>query len=119
MSNPSVSAAARPTGVFPANAISERAGKRPVIRAPERADRLPPHSEEAEKGVLGCILLDPSTTIDVCMEQLRAGGTEFYDLRHQTIYTELAKLREDGLPLDIIHLQKKCKDKGLLVQIGG
>jgi hypothetical protein len=33
-----------------------------------RTDRIPPYSEEAEKGVLGSVLLDPAKVMDLCIE---------------------------------------------------
>ncbi len=83
-------------------------------------DRLPPHSPEAEQGVLGCVLLSPNECMGECVEKLKDGGSEvFYDLRHQTIYELLAAMYDQRQEIDIITLQQKLKDKGLLDQIGG
>jgi replicative DNA helicase len=83
-------------------------------------DRLPPHSIEAEQGVLGCALLSPNECMGECIEKLKDGGMEvFYDLRHQTIYEMLAAMYDQRQAIDIITLQQKLKDKALLEQIGG
>jgi replicative DNA helicase len=83
-------------------------------------DRLPPHSVEAEQGVLGCALLSPNVCMGECIEKLKDGGTDvFYDLRHQTIYEMLAAMYDQRQEIDVITLQQKLKDKGLLEQIGG
>ena len=83
-------------------------------------DRLPPHSIEAEQGVLGCALLSPNECMGECIEKLKDGGMEvFYDLRHQTIYEILAAMYDQRQAIDIITLQQKLKDKALLDQIGG
>ncbi|HXC36676.1 MAG TPA: DnaB-like helicase N-terminal domain-containing protein, partial [Candidatus Acidoferrales bacterium] len=83
-------------------------------------DRLPPHSDEMERGVLGCILLSPNDCMGECIEKLKDNGKEaFYDLRHQTIYEALTTMFDTREAIDIITLQQRLKDKGLLDQIGG
>src|ERR1017187_6605408 len=91
-----------------------RGDARPTI------DRLPPHSPEAEQGVLGCALLSPNECVGECIEKLKDGAQEvFYDLRHQTIYEMLAAMFNERMPIDIITVQQRLKDKQLLDQVGG
>ena len=81
-------------------------------------DRLPPHSEEAERGVLGCVLLSPNDTMDECV----ATGIQaewFYDLRHQLIYHTVLGMHQRRLPVDLITLQHELKQAGKLEQVGG
>ena len=86
----------------------------------QRLDRLPPHSSEAEQGVLGCVLLSPNECMGFCIEKLKDDGQQvFYDLRHQTIYEALATMYDAREAIDVITLQQKLKDKQLLEQIGG
>ena len=93
---------------------SARADARPSV------DRLPPHSPEAEMGVLGCALLSPNECLGECIEKLKDSGAEFfYDLRHQTIYEMLAEMFNTREAIDIITVQQKLKNKQLLEQIGG
>jgi replicative DNA helicase len=83
-------------------------------------DRLPPHSVEAEQGVLGCALLDPNQCIGECIEKLKDDGkSAFYDLRHQTIYETLSEMFNARLPVDLITVQQNLKDRQLLDQVGG
>lgn len=85
-----------------------------------KVDRLPPHSVEAEQGVLGCALLSPNECIGECVEKLKDEGKEtFYDLRHQTIYEELVDMFNTREPVDLITVQQRLKNKGLLDQVGG
>ena len=87
---------------------------------PIKLDRLPPHSPEAEMGVLGCALLSPNECVGECIEKLKDDGAEyFYDLRHQTIYETLATMFNSREAIDVITVQQKLKDKQLLEQIGG
>jgi replicative DNA helicase len=85
-----------------------------------KLDRLPPHSPEAEQGVLGCALLSPNECLGECIEKLKDGGQEFfYDLRHQTIYETMAAMFNSREAVDLITVQQKLKDNQLLEQIGG
>ena len=87
---------------------------------PIKLDRLPPHSPEAEQGVLGCVLLSPNDCMGECIEKLKDDGREvFYDLRHQTIYETLVEMFDTREPIDLITLQQRLKDRKLLEQIGG
>jgi len=80
-------------------------------RRPAAPDRLPPHSLEAEQGVLGCCLLDPQACIGACVELLGDDAKEsFYDLRHQTIYAVLAAMFDERKPVDLITVQQRLKD---------
>ena len=47
------------------------------LPAPGKIDRLPPHSIEAEQGVLGCILLEPTESLAVCIEKFKRGAEVF------------------------------------------
>jgi replicative DNA helicase len=94
-------------------------GDRRASAAPT-LDRLPPHSTEAEMGVLGCALLEPNQCIGECIEKLKDDGkSAFYDLRHQTIYETLAEMFNARVAIDLITVQQNLKDRQLLEQIGG
>ena len=82
-------------------------------------DRLPPHSIEAEQGVLGCTLLSPNEAMGACIETLKAGEETFYDQRHQLIYRTLAEMYDRKEPIDLITVQQKLKDNQQLEGVGG
>jgi replicative DNA helicase len=85
-----------------------------------RLDRLPPHDLDMEKGVIGCQLLSPNDCVGEVIEKLKGIGVEVhYDLRHQTIQTELFEMFDSRIPIDVITLQQRLKDKQLLDQVGG
>src|SRR4051812_2604812 len=81
-------------------------------------DRLPPHSPEAEQGVLGCILLSPSDCISQCVLEIKA-VEYFYDLRHQEIYQAMLDMFDKQEAIDLITLQQKIKDRSKLDMVGG
>lgn len=81
-------------------------------------DRLPPHSTDAEQGILGCILWDASECLPECESKM--GSEEcFYDLRHQTIYKAMCLLSAENKPVDLIVLKQRMSDMGTLEQVGG
>ncbi len=82
-------------------------------------DRLPPHSIEAEQGVIGCILLDAYECIYECVDQFKDGAKVFYDLRHQVIYEILVEMTDRMEPIDVIMVQQRLKDKQQLESVGG
>ena len=84
-----------------------------------KLDRLPPHSIEAELGVLACIMLSPSECLGECIEKLKANAEVFYDLRHRTIYESMVEMYDTKQPIDTITLQQRLKDKQQLEGVGG
>jgi replicative DNA helicase len=84
-----------------------------------KIDRLPPHSPEAEQGVLGCVLLSPNDCVGECVEKFKSGSEVFYDLRHQTIFETVVEMYDQREAIDIITLQQRLKDKQRLEEVGG
>src|SRR2546429_3121842 len=82
-----------------------------------KVDRLPPHSPEAEQGVLGCVLLSPNECLGECLEKLKSGAEVFYDLRHQTIYGALAEMYDRREAIDVITLQQRLKNQQRLAHV--
>lgn len=86
--------------------------------AEDFSDRLPPHSIEAEQGVLGCALISPDVCLPPILAALKSKST-FYDLRHQIVFSAIAEMHRAEIPIDIITVQQRLRDTGLLEQIGG
>ncbi|HEY3861764.1 MAG TPA: replicative DNA helicase [Verrucomicrobiae bacterium] len=84
-----------------------------------KIDRLPPHSIEAEQGVLGCILLSPNDCMGEAIEKLRAGHLVFYDMRHQALFQILIEMFDEKVPIDTITLQQRLKNTQQMDGIGG
>lgn len=93
--------------------------KKLSIADPLKVDRIPPHSMEAEQGVLGCIMLSPNECLGECVETLKGEIEVFYDLRHQALYQSLLEMYDKREPIDIITLQQNLKDKNQLESVGG
>jgi replicative DNA helicase len=86
---------------------------------PARVDRLPPHSIEAERGVLGCVLLSPGDCLGVCIEKFKSGPELFYDLRHRHIYELLVEMYDHREAIDLLTVQQRLKDRNQLEAVGG
>jgi replicative DNA helicase len=93
--------------------------RKPAPAEAPKLDRLPPHSLEAEQGVLGCVLLAPNECMGDCISKLKAGAEVFYDLRHQTIFNVLLEMSDSREAIDVITLQQRLKDQQRLSEVGG
>jgi len=100
------------------NAASKRPARTAGRQDASPIDRLPPHSIEAERGVLGCCLMDAGA-LDAAMLKLGDNMEAFYDLRNRTIYESLVAMRSDMLPIDLITVHQHLKDRKLLSNVGG
>src|SRR5205814_2693497 len=107
-----------PEGAAPATDLKRSSPRKPAA-ASTGVDRLPPHSAEAEQGVLGCILLSPNDCIGECIEKFNSSEEFFYDLRHQTIFRALCEMYDGREAIDLITLQQRLKDAHVLEQVGG
>jgi len=75
-----------------------------------------PHNIEAEKAVLGAILLD-SDSLPKILD--RIGPEDFYRNSHRIIYKIILELYESGTPIDLIKLKDYLKTRDLLESVGG
>lgn len=78
--------------------------------------KLPPQDIDAEKSVLGSILIDKNVVVDV-MDFLRPD--HFYKTSHQNIFSAIVSLYEKRDPIDIITLQNELTKLGKLEEVGG
>lgn len=81
--------------------------------------RIPPHSAEAEQGILGCILLDPKKGLELCARKIQRGSELFYDMRHQVLFDTLIEMHGKNEEIDPIGLQQYLRDRNQLDSIGG
>jgi replicative DNA helicase len=86
--------------------------------ASPRADRIPPYSEEAERGVLGAALLEPSRVIDLAVEKGLSQGS-FYVPAHRDLFELLGEMVREGKPADILTVCERLRALGKLDDIGG
>lgn len=80
--------------------------------------RIPPHSEESERGVLGSILLDPIPSILKCQAKYLSAEM-FYDRRHQLLYENMMQMYDEGVPMGTLTIGEWLKSNDALERIGG
>lgn len=78
--------------------------------------KVPPQNVEAEKSVLGAMLIDDEA-IGLAVESLDEAW--FYNEAHRTIYQAIVSLYNDRKNVDLITLTDKLKNEGQLAQVGG
>lgn len=96
-------------------------GDRPDHLEPENPhDAHPPHSDEAEQGVLGCLLFDPTQAGELLRQCDEFFGEEqpFYNLGNAAIYESLKYVWFSTGALDLILLQSEMRSRGTLDQVG-
>jgi replicative DNA helicase len=86
-----------------------------VVRIPA-GHRLPPQDLEAERSVLGAMLLSAEAMADV-VELLDA--EDFYRSAHGKIYSAVRNLFGHGEPVDVITAVDALRKVGLLEEVGG
>jgi replicative DNA helicase len=82
----------------------------------EILDRQPPRSVEAERAVLGSMLMRPDVSDDVALV-LR--GDDFYDEAHHRLYAHMRGMHDEGRKLDLTLLVERLKSAGDLEFVGG
>ncbi len=88
----------------------------PDSTADNRAGRIPPQDLEAEKSLLGAILLSDQAFPDLLSI---VNAQDFYDPRHSLIFEAMADLYEKHRPIDLMTVTSELKAKGKLKEIGG
>ena len=78
--------------------------------------RVPPQDTEAEKALLGSIMLRPDglfETADLIHPE------SFYSNKHKLIFESMMELQANGEPIDLVSLSSKMRGKKSLEGIGG
>lgn len=91
--------------------------KRPPSRlATPHSVKIPPHSLEAERSVLGGLMLD-NRAWDQVTERLH--DEDFYRNEHRLIYRAMARLVEQTKPIDVLTVAEGLRELQELDQAGG
>jgi replicative DNA helicase len=78
--------------------------------------KLPPQNIDAEKSLLGSLLIDKNAIVKV-VDSIQA--RDFYKRDHQLIYEAISELFEKAEAIDVLSVANRLKEKNLLEEIGG
>ena len=76
----------------------------------------PPQALDVEESVLGAMMLEPSS-VDQALEGLEPEC--FYDPRHRSVFEAMLELVKNHVPVDIVTVTSKLREKGELEIVGG
>ncbi|NTW61989.1 replicative DNA helicase [Candidatus Saccharibacteria bacterium] len=80
------------------------------------AGKVPPQNIDAEKSLLGAVLIDEETLADISEHVTHK---DFYEKRHSIIYAGMMRLYEKHQPVDLLTLTDELKRKKELDTVGG
>ena len=86
--------------------------------APSAIGAPPPHSLEAERSVLGAILLSDRTLYTLVIDE-GLKPEDFYRDRHATIYQAILDLYNENEPVDVLTVTEHLRSNGHLDDAGG
>ena len=78
--------------------------------------KIPPHSRDAEVGLLGCLLIDKEAIVKI---EDALDAEDFYEERHQLIYKTVHQLYSRHQAIDILTVRNSLKDASQLEGVGG
>jgi len=78
--------------------------------------KAPPHSLEAERSILGGILVN-NQNLSVVLSVI--GPEDFYREAHRQILDKIILLVDKGVPVDLLSLTEALRRDGLLEEVGG
>jgi replicative DNA helicase len=80
--------------------------------------RIPPYSEEAERGVLGSALIDSEKVFELCSDN-RISADSFYVPAHRHLFEQLLEMTQTGKPVDLLTVGEYLKQNNRLDSVGG
>lgn len=87
-----------------------------VQTSTEDGGKVPPQNINAERSLLGSILIDDEVIVDVAD---KISSTDFYEPGHQVIYEAMVRLYQKHSPVDILTLSNELKSTKRIDDVGG
>ena len=80
------------------------------------AERIPPHNEDAERSVLGAVMLNREVLFDV-LEEVKED--DFYNSSNKEIFAAIMELYKENKAVDVLTVSEELKKRGVLQMVGG
>jgi len=80
------------------------------------SERAFPHNLEAERALLGSILLD-NGALNIALEQI--GKDDFFSEAHRVTFERMVGISEKNRTIDLVTLSEELSKEGLLEKVGG
>jgi replicative DNA helicase len=74
---------------------------------------------DAERGVLGALLLDAGKVAEFVSNTIKLTAESFYERTHQIVFKGIMEMVAAGRPVDVLTLADKMEAEGTLEQVGG
>ncbi|MDP8950590.1 MAG: replicative DNA helicase, partial [Actinomycetota bacterium] len=94
----------------------EKRGRIREVRSGPETTRVPPHDLDAERAVIGAMLVS-ETAVAAVAERL--SPEDFYSEVHRIIYGAMTRLYARGDPIDQLTLTNELRSVGEFEKIGG
>ncbi len=90
--------------------------KKDIKEHPNVKAQVPPHSEEAEKGLLCCMLTDENVPMEVTQI---VHAEDFYFKSHRAVYEAMLAVWNNNQPIDLVTVTQALDHAGTLKDAGG
>jgi replicative DNA helicase len=94
----------------------ERRGRIREVRSGRETARVPPHDLDAERAVVGAMLVSETAVAHVAE---RLSPEDFYSEVHRIIYGSMMRLYSRGEPIDQLTLTNELRNVGEFEKVGG
>ena len=81
-----------------------------------KAGKIIPQNPEAEKSLLGAVLIDEEVLADIAD---KVSAKDFYDPRHELVFAAMLRLYEKHTPVDLLTLTEELRKSEDLKSVGG
>ena len=83
------------------------------------SERIPPFGEEAERAVLGAVLLEGARLLPVCRRLFGQTADAFYVPAHRVIWDAILGVDDAHRPVDALSVAQRLRDSGKMEAAGG